>query len=126
MRSWWWKKLPADARPAFRFDDWIEDRPLNVGSAGAGDSRGWRAMSAMELLKRHSGHVPDFPKPGILFYDVTTLLKDPQGFKLAIDSMAEPYLGSGVTLVVGIESRGFILGSDTGERLGTGFVTATR
>jgi adenine phosphoribosyltransferase len=53
-------------------------------------------------LKTHIRHVPDFPKPGILFYDVTTLLKDPQGFKLAIDSMAEPYLGSGVTLVVGI------------------------
>ena len=81
-----------------------------------------RSMTAMELLKTHIRHVPDFPKPGILFYDVTTLLKDPQGFKLAIDSMAEPYLGSGVTLVVGIESRGFILGSAVADRLGAGFV----
>src|SRR6187397_1626190 len=76
----------------------------------------------MDALKKRIRHVPDFPKPGILFYDVTTLLKDPQGFKLAIDSMAEPYLGSGVTLVVGIESRGFILGSAVADRLGTGFV----
>ncbi|PYR92707.1 MAG: adenine phosphoribosyltransferase [Acidobacteria bacterium] len=76
----------------------------------------------MELLKTHIRHVPDFPKPGILFYDVTTLLKDPQGFKLAIDSMSEPYRGSGVTLVVGIESRGFILGSAVADRIGAGFV----
>ena len=73
-------------------------------------------------LKTHIRHVPDFPKPGILFYDVTTLLKDPQGFKLAIDSMAEPYHGLNITLVVGIESRGFILGAAVADRLGAGFV----
>jgi adenine phosphoribosyltransferase len=75
----------------------------------------------MEQLKTHIRHVPDFPKPGILFYDVTTLLKDPQGFKLAIDSMAEPYGGRDITLVVGIESRGFILGSAVADRIGAGF-----
>jgi adenine phosphoribosyltransferase len=79
-------------------------------------------MTQMEMLKTHIRHVPDFPKPGILFYDVTTLLKDPQGFKLAIDSMSESYVGSGVTLVVGIESRGFILGSAVADRIGAGFV----
>ena len=73
-------------------------------------------------LKSHIRHVPDFPKPGILFYDVTTLLKDPQGFKLAIDSMTEPYHGLGITLVVGIESRGFILGAAVAERIGAGFI----
>jgi adenine phosphoribosyltransferase len=76
----------------------------------------------MDSLKTQIRHVPDFPKPGILFYDVTTLLKDPQGFKLAIDTMARPYIGSGVTLVVGIESRGFILGAAVADRIGAGFV----
>jgi adenine phosphoribosyltransferase len=76
----------------------------------------------MDALKTHIRHVPDFPKPGILFYDVTTLLKDPQGFKLAIDSVAEPYYDKGITLVVGIESRGFILGAAVADRIGAGFV----
>ena len=76
----------------------------------------------MELLKTRIRHVPDFPKAGILFYDVTTLLRDPEGFKLAIDAMAEPYHGQGISLVVGIESRGFILGAAVADRIGAGFV----
>jgi adenine phosphoribosyltransferase len=76
----------------------------------------------MELLKTRIRHVPDFPKAGILFYDVTTLLRDPEGFKLAIDAMAEPYHGQGIALVVGIESRGFILGAAVADRIGAGFV----
>ena len=76
----------------------------------------------MDTLKTRIRHVPDFPKPGILFYDVTTLLRDAEGFKLAIDAMAEPYLGKGISLVVGIESRGFILGAAVAERLGAGFI----
>jgi adenine phosphoribosyltransferase len=76
----------------------------------------------MDTLKAHIRHVPDFPKPGILFYDVTTLLKDPQGFKLAIDSMAEGCHNRGISLVIGIESRGFILGAAVADRLGAGFV----
>lgn len=79
-------------------------------------------MTNMNALKTHIRHVPDFPKPGILFYDVTTLLKDPQGFKLAIDSLSDPYQGLGITLVVGIESRGFILGAAVADRIGAGFV----
>lgn len=67
-------------------------------------------------------HVPDFPKPGILFYDVTTLLRDPDGFRLAIESLATPYEDRGISLVVGIESRGFILGSAVADRIGAGFV----
>jgi adenine phosphoribosyltransferase len=73
-------------------------------------------------LKQRIRHVPDFPKPGILFYDVTTLLRDPEGFKLTIDAMAEPYHGKGIDLVVGIESRGFILGAAVADRIGAGFV----
>jgi len=76
----------------------------------------------MNELKNRIRHVPDFPKAGILFYDVTTLLRDPQGFKLAIDAMSEPYRGAGISLVVGIESRGFILGAAVADRIGAGFV----
>ena len=76
----------------------------------------------MNELKSRIRHVPDFPKPGILFYDVTTLLRDAQGFKLAIDAMADPYRSAGIALVVGIESRGFILGAAVADRIGAGFV----
>jgi adenine phosphoribosyltransferase len=76
----------------------------------------------MDALKTRIRHVPDFPKPGILFYDVTTLLRDPEGFRLAIDAMSEPYGNQGISLVVGIESRGFILGSAVADRIGAGFV----
>ena len=65
----------------------------------------------MDNLKSRIRHVPDFPKAGILFYDVTTLLRDPEGFRLSIDAMAEPYKGAGISLVAGIESRGFIFGA---------------
>jgi adenine phosphoribosyltransferase len=73
-------------------------------------------------LKARIRHVPDFPKAGILFYDVTTLLREPEGFRLAIDSMATPFMNSNIELVVGIESRGFILGSAVADRIGAGFV----
>jgi adenine phosphoribosyltransferase len=76
----------------------------------------------MDALKTRIRHVPDFPKAGILFYDVTTLLRDAEGFKLAIDAMSEPYHGCGISLVIGIESRGFILGAAVADRIGAGFV----
>ena len=76
----------------------------------------------MDALKAKIRHVPDFPKPGILFYDITTLLRDAEGFKLAIDALATPHLGKGIDLVVGVESRGFILGAAVADRLGAGFV----
>jgi len=73
-------------------------------------------------LKQMIRSVPDFPKPGINFYDITTLLKDPQGLKATIDSLAGPYDASGIDVVVGIESRGFILGSAVAQRIGAGFI----
>jgi len=76
----------------------------------------------MDALKSKIRHVPDFPKAGILFYDVTTLLRDAQGLKLALDALTQPFEGSGIELVVGIESRGFILGAAVADRLGAGFV----
>lgn len=75
----------------------------------------------MEALKDRIRHVPDFPRPGILFYDVTTLLKDREGFQMAVDAMAEPHKDLGIDMVVGIESRGFIFGSAVADRLKTGF-----
>jgi adenine phosphoribosyltransferase len=79
-------------------------------------------MSMDALLKARIRHVPDFPKAGILFYDITTLLRDPEGLRMAIDSIATPFIGRHIDLVVGIESRGFILGSAVADRLGAGFV----
>jgi adenine phosphoribosyltransferase len=76
----------------------------------------------MDALKARIRHVPDFPKAGILFYDVTTLLRDPQGFRMAIDAMAMPFMDRGIGTVVGVESRGFILGAAVADRIGAGFV----
>ncbi len=75
-----------------------------------------------EALKAKIRHVPDFPKPGILFYDITTLLRDPTGFRAAVDAMASPFLDKAVDMVVGVESRGFILGAAVADRIGAGFV----
>jgi adenine phosphoribosyltransferase len=73
-------------------------------------------------LKQHIRSVPDFPKAGILFYDITTLLRDPQGFQTTIDLLSTPYIGVGIDAVVGIESRGFILGAAVAQRIGAGFI----
>jgi len=73
-------------------------------------------------LKQQIRSVPDFPKAGILFYDITTLLRDPIGFRTAIDRLALPFRDSGIEAVVGIESRGFILGGAVAQSLGAGFI----
>ena len=75
----------------------------------------------MDQLKDKIRHVPYFPKSGILFYDITTLLRDRVGFRSAIDSLARPYEGRGIDIVVGVESRGFILGAAVADRLDAGF-----
>lgn len=78
-------------------------------------------MTNMEHLKTKIRHVPDFPKAGILFYDITTLLQEPVGFRAAVDSLSQPFANEGIDLVVGIESRGFIFGSAVADRIGAGF-----
>lgn len=75
-----------------------------------------------EPLKELVRTVPDFPKPGILFYDITTLLKDKKGFAELIDALAAHYIGKDVDLVLGIEARGFIFGPALAYRLNAGFV----
>ena len=76
----------------------------------------------MEDLKTLIREVPDFPKPGILFYDITTLLKDPIGLHRAVDALANHYVGRRVDRVVGVEARGFIFAPMVAYRLNAGFV----
>jgi adenine phosphoribosyltransferase len=80
-----------------------------------------QANHGPEFLTSRIRTVPDFPKPGIQFIDITTLLRDPAGFASTIDQLAAPYAGAGIDLVVGIESRGFILGAPVADRLHAGF-----
>ncbi|WP_158822364.1 adenine phosphoribosyltransferase [Granulicella sp. S156] len=75
-----------------------------------------------EPLKELIRAVPDFPKPGILFYDITTLLKDKTGSAQLIDAFAQYYIDKHVDLVLGIEARGFIFGPALAYRLNAGFV----
>jgi adenine phosphoribosyltransferase len=75
-----------------------------------------------EPLKKLIREVPDFPKKGILFYDITTLLKDKLGLATLIDALAEYYLNKQVDLVLGMEARGFIFGPALAYRLNAGFV----
>ena len=73
-------------------------------------------------LKAQIRNIPDFPKPGILFRDITTLLKDKKAFKLAVDTLAKKYKNKKIDLVVAVEARGFILGGAIAHKLGAGFV----
>jgi adenine phosphoribosyltransferase len=76
----------------------------------------------LDILKKLIREVPDFPKPGILFYDITTLLKDPRGLRGTIDALRAHYTGAQVDVVIGIESRGFIFAPALAYALGAGFV----
>ena len=76
----------------------------------------------MDELKKLIREIPDWPKPGILFYDLTTLLKDQKGFHTLIDQLCEHYANKKVDVVTGIEARGFIFAPALAYRLGAGFV----
>lgn len=76
----------------------------------------------MDNLKSLIRTIPDYPKPGIMFRDVTTLFRDPEGFELAIIAMARPFRTQRIDVVAGIEARGFILGGAIADRLGCGFI----
>jgi adenine phosphoribosyltransferase len=75
-----------------------------------------------EELRAKIREIPDFPKPGILFYDITTLLKDPAAYRAAIDAMLAPYADQKIDIVVGMESRGFIFSAPLAYQLGAGLV----
>src|SRR5262245_42689950 len=115
-----WTDTPCDGI----LDEMIGTANWKLGSGNSELETGnWRLETfLMDALKSKIRHVPDFPKAGILFYDITTLLRDPAGFRLAIDSVATPFQDKSVSLVVGIESRGFILGAAVADRIGAGFV----
>ena len=76
----------------------------------------------MEGLKRYIREIPDWPKPGILFYDITTLIKDPVGLHHCVDALANHYVGRLIDRVVGVEARGFIFAPMVAYRLNAGFV----
>jgi adenine phosphoribosyltransferase len=81
-----------------------------------------KAALDCEPLKKLIREVPDFPKKGILFYDITTLLKDKRGFATLVDALSEHYLAKDIDLVLGMEARGFIFGPAVAYRLNAGFV----
>jgi adenine phosphoribosyltransferase len=77
---------------------------------------------ALRYLRAHLRNVPDFPKPGILFKDITPLLADPRALHIALDLLAQRYIGEHIDAVVGVESRGFIFGGALSARLNASFV----
>src|SRR4051812_21525414 len=77
---------------------------------------------ALRYLRAHLRSVPDFPKPGILFKDITPLLADPRAFHITLDLLAQCFIGEHVDVVVGVESRGFIFGGALAARLNASFV----
>jgi adenine phosphoribosyltransferase len=79
-----------------------------------------------EVLLKNLRTIPDFPIKGILFFDVTTLFKDPKCLKIMVDELYEYYKDKGITKVVGIESRGFVLGGALAEKLGAGLIMARK
>lgn len=76
----------------------------------------------MERLKQKIRDIPDFPKPGIIFKDITPLVKDPATLRLAVHQLLHPFLGEDITAVAGMEARGFVFGSLVAWELGLGFV----
>jgi adenine phosphoribosyltransferase len=98
---------------------------LALGETGNSPRSGSRSAATggeVEELKSLIREVPDFPKPGILFYDITTLLKHPVGLHRAVDSLANYYVGRKIDCVIGIEARGFIFAPIVAYRLNAGFV----
>ena len=71
-------------------------------------------------------NIPDYPQPGVMFKDITTLLKDPEGFARTIDAIADHFMGRGVTKVMGAEARGFMIAAPVAYKLGAGFVPARK
>ena len=96
--------------------------PESAPKPGPRGAKCYNASSQMDHLKALIREVPDFPKPGILFYDITTLLKDKDGLRAVVDGLSGIYEKSGADVVVGIEARGFIFAPAVAYALGAGFV----
>ena len=85
-----------------------------------------RAFMAAYDFEGHITDIPDYPEPGVIFKDITTLLKEPEGFKATIDAIADHFKDAGITKVVGAEARGFMIGAPVAYSLGAGFVPARK
>ncbi len=83
-------------------------------------------MNISEKLKSKIRNIPDFPKKGIIFRDITTLIQDPEGLKITIDEFVKRYSGMNIDVVAGIEARGFTIGTALAYNLGKGFVTVRK
>ena len=96
--------------------------PRAASTMDATQKDAWRAVSDAADLRRLIREVPDFPRPGVLFRDITPLLADASGLAMAVELMAQPFRNAHVDLVVGAESRGFIFGTAVAKALSAGFV----
>lgn len=101
------KPEPSKAKPA---------------SGGGSADKARRDAERAERIRSKIRSIPDFPKPGIVFRDITTLWNDPEGFRLSIDAFSELFAGLAFDAVVGIESRGFIIGAALADRMGKAFI----
>ena len=96
----------------------IEKKPGTVSTTPPSGSRG----AGVDIIKAYIRNVPDFPIPGIQFKDITTAMKNPEVLRLMVDTLYEYYKNKGITKVVGVESRGFVIGSILAYKLNAGFV----
>ena len=112
------RRLGAGASPPAESRARLGPRPARRASS----PRGGPTFVSAEELRAKIREVPDFPKPGILFYDITTLLKDAAAYRESIRLMLEPYRGDQLDIVIGMESRGFIFSAPMAYELGAGFV----
>jgi len=113
------KPAPARRGPTPRG---ISTPPSAEGSSAADGSIDDESLDRLGYVRERVRAVPDFPKPGILFRDITPLLADPRAFHMVIDALVEQFIGHDVDAVVAIDSRGFIFGAPLASRLNTSFV----
>ncbi len=119
------KPAPARRGPTPRGISNPPSQELPSGSASDGGLDN-EPLDRLGYVRDHVRAVPDFPKPGILFRDITPLLADPRAFHIVIDALVEHFIGHAVDAVVAIESRGFIFGAPLASRLNASFVPARK
>jgi len=99
-----------------------DDLGVEKESETSNNKDGGESLFTVDSLASRIRDVPDFPKQGVLFKDITTLLKDARAFSRAVDMLTEPFIGQHIDVVVAMESRGFIFGAPMAYKLGAGFV----
>jgi adenine phosphoribosyltransferase len=114
--------VPPRRAPTPRGGDRESQRAIEVGRPVSLPQISDVLVDRIHYVKSLVRDIPDFPKPGILFRDITPLLADPKGFHIVLDAFAEHFVGEHVDAVVGIESRGFIFGGALAARLNASFV----